>query len=107
MWISYLFECLSGKELIFYNTVPDSVMDMLQNVLKLFMLGSEFYILLISCNVVHVHTYVMFRFLIAGIILQTGHQAVQKKLMVITKNCKTQQMNYLSLLMIPDLLTQR
>jgi hypothetical protein len=29
MWISYPFERLSGKELIFYDTVSDSVVDML------------------------------------------------------------------------------
>jgi hypothetical protein len=89
------------------DTVSDSTMDMLQSILTLFILSSDFYILFISFNVTHVHTYFMSRFLIAGIVLQTGYQAQQKKLVVITKNCKTQQMNYLSPLMTPDSLTQR
>jgi len=89
------------------DTVSDSMMDMLQNILTLFILSSDFYVLFISFNVIHVHTYFMSRFLIAGIVLRTGYQAQQKKLVVITKNCKTQQTNYLSPLMTPDSLTQR
>jgi membrane-associated HD superfamily phosphohydrolase len=89
------------------DTVSDSMMDMLQNVLTLFMLSSEFYVLFISFNAIHVHIYFTSRFLIAGIVLRTGYQAQEKKLVVITKNCKTQQMNYLSPLMTPDSLTQR
>ena len=82
-------------------------MDMLQNILIFFMLSSGFYILFISFDVIHLHTHFMYSILIAGIVLQTGYQAQKKKLVVITKNCKTRQMNYLSLLMTPDSLTQR
>jgi hypothetical protein len=38
------------------DTVLSNVMDMLENVLMLFVLSSEFYLLYISCSDIHVHT---------------------------------------------------
>lgn len=62
--------------------------------------SSEFYF---CFNEIHT----LYQGLFAGIVALIGHLAQQKNLMVITKNCKTQQMNYWILLMTQSSLTRR